>query len=56
VIRRSGSNALNNVETIFSNPLKTDRIIISAIVPMVIPATEIPEIILMMLWDFFDIR
>jgi hypothetical protein len=28
----------------------------SAIVPMVTPATEIPDMILMMLWDFFEMR
>ena len=39
-----------------SSPLKTDKMAISAKVPTVTPATEIPEMMLITLTDFFEIR
>jgi len=36
--------------------LNTDKTTIRAMVPMATPATEIPEIILITLCDFFDFR
>ena len=40
----------------FTYPNKADRTIISAIVPTAIPVTEIQEIILITLCDFFEIK
>lgn len=56
VIRTSGLKVLNKFITTFSNPLNTDITIINAIVPTVKPATEIPEIILIIWCVFFEKR
>jgi hypothetical protein len=56
IIFRSGSNVLNIEVTSVSSPLKTDRIIISAIVPTVTPATDTAEIMFMAFRDFFAKR
>lgn len=50
---KSGLNVLNRDFTSSSKPLKTLKTTIKAIVPIVTPATDIPEIILMILCDFF---
>ena len=42
--------------TKLSKPLNTERTTTRAIVPMVTPATEIPEMMLITLCDFFDFR
>jgi hypothetical protein len=39
-----------------SNPLNTERTTIRAMVPTMIPIAEIPEITLIMLCDFLEIR
>ena len=52
----SGSEVLKIPFTISSRPLKTDRIVISAMVPTVTPATEMAEMTLMALRDFFANR
>jgi len=56
VICRSGLKELKRDMTSFSNPLKTDNTMISAIVPMVTPDTEIAEMIFIMLCDFFETK
>jgi hypothetical protein len=48
----SGSKELNNDRIKLSNPLKTDNIMIRAIVPTVTPASDMPEITFMALCDF----
>ena len=52
----SGSKVLNIALTIVSSPLKTDRIIIRAIVPTATPATETAEIMFIAFRDFFANR
>ena len=42
--------------TISSRPLKTERIVMSAIVPTVTPATEMAEMTLIAFRDFFANR
>ena len=52
----SGSNVLKMALTIVSSPLKTERIIIRAIVPTATPATETAEIIFIAFLDFLANR
>jgi hypothetical protein len=47
---------LNIFSTTSSNPLNTDKIIISAALPTNTPTTEIVEMMLMALVDFFAKR
>ncbi len=47
---------MNIALTIVSSPLKTERIIISAIVPTATPATDTAEITLIAFRDFFAKR
>jgi len=56
VIERSGLKELKSEVIRLSKPLNTDSTMISAIVPTVTPTTEIPEMMLMMLCDFFANR
>ena len=56
MIRTSGLKELKRESTSFSKPLKTERTMISAMVPMQTPVTEMAEMMLMMLCDFFEIR
>jgi hypothetical protein len=42
--------------TIFSNPLNTERIIISAALPTNTPSIEMPEMKFIALTDFFEKR
>src|SRR5665647_858679 len=56
VILISGSDVLKIPFTISSSPLNTDRMVISASVPTVTPATEIAEITLMAFRDFLANR
>jgi hypothetical protein len=56
VISISGSNTENRDFTTDSNPLKTLSTIIRAAVPTATPTIEMPEIKLMILCDFFEMR
>ena len=56
VIFISGSNDENIDLMVVSSPLKTERMTISAKVPTVTPAIEIPEMMLITFTDFFEIR
>ena len=49
---RSGLASASDWLTRVSKPLKTERMTISAAVPTAIPATPMPEIMLMTLYDF----
>ena len=50
--RMSGSMSLSVSLTSRLNPLKTERVMMSAAVPVAMPATLMPEMMLMTLWDF----
>jgi hypothetical protein len=52
----SGSKTENSEITTDSKPLKTLSTMISAAVPTATPTIEIPDIRLMILCDFFEIR
>jgi hypothetical protein len=49
-----GSKLLKRLSIRLLNPLKTDRTITSAMVPTIIPNTEIAEIMLIMFCFFFE--
>jgi hypothetical protein len=56
VIRSSGSKELKWVRIKSSNPLKTDKTMIKAMVPTVMQATEIHDMIFIALCDFLANR
>ena len=56
VISISASKELYKEDTKLDKPLNADNTIINAIVPTHTPVTEIPEMILIALCDFLEIR
>jgi hypothetical protein len=56
VIFKSGSKLLKKVSIKILNPLKTESTITSAIVPTMIPPTEMAEMMLMIFCFFFETK